>query len=65
MIEGYTPEEDLSSVFIMIETLRQHRAVLNADLLGDDRLREDPVRDERWAFARARLFAIEITVRGS
>ena len=62
VVEGYTPVADLSTVRTMIEALREHPAVEDADLLGDDRLREDPERDERWAPADCQLFAIEITV---
>ena len=62
VVEGYTPVEDLSTVRAMIEALRGHPAVSDADLLGDDRLRDDPERDERWAPAECRLFAMEITV---
>jgi hypothetical protein len=62
VIEGYTPVEDLSTVRAMIDTLQANPAVLDADLLGDDRVREDPERDKRWAPAACRLFAVEIEV---
>lgn len=62
VVEGYTPVEDLSTVRAMIEALREHPAIEDVDLLGDDRLREDSERDERWGPAECSLFAIEITV---
>ena len=63
VVEGYTPVDDLSTVRTMIEALRRHPAIADVDLLGDDRLREDEDRDERWAPAECSLFAIEITVQ--
>jgi hypothetical protein len=62
VVEGYTPVEDLSTVRAMIAALRVLPAVADADLLGDDRLREDPARDALWAPAACSLFAIEITL---
>ena len=62
VIEGYTPVEDLSTVRAMIEALRKTPAVLEADLLGDDRVRADETRDEIWATTQCRLFAVEMTV---
>lgn len=62
VVEGYTPQEDLSTVQDMIEKLRADPLVKKADLLGDDRLVADPARDELWAPVGAHLFAIEIEV---
>lgn len=62
ILEGYTPIVDYSTVLGMIEALRQQPGVIDADLLGDERLRNDSERDKRWAETEARLFAIEITV---
>ena len=65
VVEGYTPIEDFSTVNSMIETLREVDGVANADLLGDDRLREDAIRNDKWERFKGRLFAIEIEVNGS
>ena len=62
ILEGFTPVDDLSTVNTMIELLREDPLVLEADLLGDDRLRIDAARDSRWSPFGVRLFAIEITV---
>lgn len=62
VVEGYTPLEDLSTVRAMIEALREHPSVADADLLADDVVRQDEARDTRWAETGARLFAVEITV---
>ena len=61
IVEGYTPVDDLSKLQDMIETLRAHPAVETADLLPDDKVRADPVRDERWDGMLSNLFAIQIT----
>jgi hypothetical protein len=65
IVEGYTPIDDLSTVNSMIETLREKESILEVDLLGDERLRSDALRDARWLPFNARLFAIEISVRSS
>ena len=65
IVEGYTPIDDLSTVNSMIETLRKKESILEVDLLGDERLRSDVLRDARWLPFNARLFAIEISVRSS
>jgi hypothetical protein len=62
IIEGYTPVSDLSTVGQMIERLREQVGVLDADLLGDERLREDAARDKRWADTGCSLFVIEMTM---
>ncbi|MBN1558010.1 MAG: hypothetical protein JW951_07680 [Lentisphaerae bacterium] len=61
ILEGYTPVEDLSTVRRMIEVLREHPAVADADLLGDDRVRTDAARDALWEGTGCRLFAVEVT----
>ena len=60
VIEGYTPAHDLSTVRAMIERLRRYPFIAEADLLADDRLRQDPDRDRLWAPLGCRLFALEI-----
>ena len=65
VVEGYTPIEDFSTIYSMIETLRGYDGIFDADLLGDDRLREDPLRDQRWEQYKGRLFAIEIEMEGT
>jgi hypothetical protein len=60
IVEGYTPVDDFSTVGEMIERLYGQEGVLAADLLGDERLRDDPVRDERWADTGCSLFVIEM-----
>ncbi len=62
ILEGYTPVDDFSTVRLMIERLRACDGIAGADLLGDERLRDDAVRDARWAGSGARLFAVEIMV---
>ncbi|AKJ64928.1 hypothetical protein [Kiritimatiella glycovorans] len=60
VVEGYTPVADLSTVRGMIEKLRSHPLVADVDLLPDDQVRESETREERWSFAEATLFALEI-----
>ncbi len=60
VIEGYTPAHDLSTVRAMIERLRRYPFIAEADLLADDRLRQDADRDRLWAPLGSRLFALEI-----
>ncbi|MBT3296430.1 MAG: hypothetical protein HN919_20630 [Verrucomicrobia bacterium] len=62
IVEGYTPVDDFSTVGRMIELLHEQDGVVAADLLGDDRLRDDPARDARWADTGCSLFVIEMTV---
>lgn len=62
VVEGYTPWEDFSTVLAMIESLRLHPVVREADLLGDDKIRVDPEEELKWAEMGRRLFAIEITL---
>jgi hypothetical protein len=54
--------DDLSTVRAMIASLRARPSVAGADLLGDDKLREDPDRDARWAGTGCRLFAVEVSL---
>ncbi|MBL7076194.1 MAG: hypothetical protein ISS31_01870 [Kiritimatiellae bacterium] len=62
IVEGYTPVDDFSTVGQMIERLHEQVGVVDADLLGDERLRNDPARDERWADTGCSLFVIEMTL---
>jgi Tfp pilus assembly PilM family ATPase len=62
VVEGYTPWEDFSTVRAMIEALRLHPSVREADLLGDDKIQVDPEEKAHWEELGRRLFAIEITL---
>jgi len=62
IVEGYTPVDDFSTVGQMIERLHEQDGVVDADLLGDERLRADPERDSRWADTGCSLFVIEMTL---
>jgi hypothetical protein len=62
IVEGYTPVDDFSTVGQMIERLHEQPGVVEADLLGDEQLRDDPARDERWADTGCSLFVIEMTL---
>jgi len=62
VIEGYTPSEDLSSIRAMIDRMKQHPAIHQVDLLGDDLLRASSERDAKWASTSSTLFAVEITL---
>ncbi len=62
IVEGYTPVDDFSTVGEMIERLHAQEGVVDADLLGDERLRADPERDARWADTGCSLFVIEMTL---
>ncbi len=62
IVEGYTPVADFSTVGQMIERLKEQPGVVDADLLGDERLREDPERDARWADTGCSLFVVEMTL---
>ncbi len=62
IIEGYTPVDDFSTVGEMIERLHELDGVMDADLLGDERLRANPERDERWADTGCSLFVIEMAL---
>lgn len=64
VVEGYTPMADFSTIRALIETLRSHPLIAAIDLLGDDKLVDDPEREARWAFTGARRFALEIKVNG-
>lgn len=64
VIEGYTPSEDLSSIRAMIDRMKQHPAIQQVDLLGDDLLRASSERDAKWASTSSTLFAVEITLDG-
>ncbi|NQU41215.1 MAG: hypothetical protein HQ523_14795 [Lentisphaerae bacterium] len=63
ILEGYTPVDDFSTVGTMIDELRKLAGIVDADLLGDERLRDDPARDARWADTGCSLFVVEMTVR--
>ncbi len=62
IVEGYTPVDDFSTVGQMIERLHEQDGVVDADLLGDERLRADAARDGRWADTGCSLFVIEMTL---
>jgi hypothetical protein len=62
IVEGFTPVDDFSTVGQMIERLHEQPGVVDADLLGDERLRDDPARDERWSDTGCSLFVIEMTL---
>jgi len=62
IIEGYTPHEDFATVKVMIDQLRQIPYVDEVDLLTDDKVIHDPLREEEWKNVQARLFAVEIKV---
>jgi len=60
VVEGFTPEEDLYVLEDMVENLRQHPFVYDADLLPDDKVREDPERNEQWPEMGISQFALRI-----
>lgn len=60
VIEGYSPEEDLSTVRAMIDQLRGRPEIADADLLADDLVMQDDERDELWADYEGYLFAVGI-----
>lgn len=62
IVEGYTPHHDLSSVRAAIEVIETQPGIMQVDLLGDDQIRNDTARDERWRETGCRLFALEITL---
>ncbi|MDZ4200114.1 MAG: hypothetical protein U1E27_12615 [Kiritimatiellia bacterium] len=62
VIEGYTPVEDLSTVREMIDAIRRQPRVTSADLLGDDRIRDDTVRGDRLIRPPLRRFAVEVSL---
>lgn len=62
IVEGYTPVADFSTVGQMIERLRTQPGIIDADLLGDERLRHNPERDARWEDTGCSAFVIEMTV---
>ena len=62
VVEGYSPVDDFSTVRAMIEKLRDSPGIVDADVLGDDRISANPDRDQRWAGMGCSLFAIEITI---
>jgi hypothetical protein len=61
--EGYTPEQDFSSVRAMIKKIQTNPLVETADLLGDDKVVADEKRDEQWKATGAHKFAVVITLR--
>lgn len=63
IIEGYTPHEDFATVKVMIDQLQQIPYVDEVDLLTDDKVIHDPLREEEWKNVQARLFAVEIKVQ--
>lgn len=64
IMEGYTPAEDLSSVRLMIEALREQPFIERVDLLPDDQIRSRPGVREAWNLEGLRRFALEIRLRG-
>lgn len=62
VVEGYTPVDDFSTVLAMIGRLRESPYISAVDLLSDDNVRENVVRDELWGPTGCRLFALEITL---
>ncbi len=62
VLEGFTPKTDLEAVQKMIESLREHPSVHDADLLPDDKVRQDPGRDARWPEMGASQFALRVTL---
>ncbi|MFW6151461.1 MAG: type IV pilus biogenesis protein PilM [Verrucomicrobiota bacterium] len=60
IVEGYTPAPNMSSVRHMIEKLRTHAGILDADLLTEDRLSPNPDRHKPWKDIDGTFFAIEI-----
>lgn len=64
IMEGYTPAEDLSSVRLMIEALREQPFIERVDLLPDDQIRSRPGAREAWNLEGLRRFALEIRLRG-
>jgi hypothetical protein len=62
IVEGYTPEPDLSTVRSMLENLRAAPAISQADLLPDDRVRNRPENADDPTTLNATRFALEITL---
>lgn len=65
IVEGYTPRQDLSTVKALIEALRNHPAVDRADLLPDDFVFADPVRQSMWDSTRTRRFVLDLRLHPS
>lgn len=63
VVEGYTSSPDLASVQAFITQLKQHPAMVSADLLGDDLVRDLNNRDVVWNGVPATPFAVEVEVR--
>lgn len=65
IVEGFTRQEDLSTVRALIVALRTHPEVAAADLLPDDFVFPDPVRDELWQSTRTRRFVLDLRLNPS
>ena len=62
VVEGYTPVDNLSTVKELIAKLAKAEFIESVDLMGDDKLIQDPDRDKKWANTAARRFVLDIKV---
>lgn len=60
IVEGFTRQQNLSTVKQLIEKLQTLPAVARADLLSDDLIFEDPEREAEWASTRFRRFVLDV-----
>jgi hypothetical protein len=60
IVEGFTRQQNLSTVKSLIEKLETLPSVARADLLSDDLIFEDPERASEWASTRFRRFVLDL-----
>ncbi|MEX2607556.1 MAG: pilus assembly protein PilM [Kiritimatiellia bacterium] len=60
IVEGFTPDQDLSTVKALIENLQADPAIEKADLLSDDLVVEDQERDTLWQSSGHRRFVLDL-----
>lgn len=60
IVEGFTRQQNLSTVKSLIEKLETLPSVARADLLSDDLIFEDPERESEWASTRFRRFVLDL-----
>ena len=63
IVEGFTAKKDLSTVKALIESLRTHEDVTQADLLSDDFIFINPLRDDQWTSTGYRRFVLDLKLR--
>ena len=60
ILEGFTPNTDLSTVRSMIENLRWNEFIARVDLLPDDKIRTEQHANTDWMGTNVRRFAVEL-----